>query len=321
MASLAAKDAINLLVGDLSTVLPGVVHLGTQLEVARQSTSIELAGFHSSLNGAARLALMTAIAESALRSQLLDIAEGAVDIRRFQPEFAHAGCIDENPPAGKQNRLAMGGGVSPLTVITKSAGAQNLFTNERIHQSRLADTRRADEGDGALIIDERRHRFHALLLQRGGDEHIDTDRDAGDVLQLGVQILCQIRFGKHHHRFGTAIPHQCEVALQATEIEILVQCHADEHHIDIRGNELPLLGGSSRLANNDAGARENLLNHTEVIVSSNHHPIADSGEGGDIFRVVEQFARDHSGSLATFSDNGVLTALLCDNAGKIEIWM
>ena len=87
----------------------------------------------------ARLGLVRAVEEAALRRELLDVRE-----RRFEPlvrdpelELAHPGRVDDEASSREKHELAVRGRVAAAAVGSKLSRLEQLLAGEAVHERRL----------------------------------------------------------------------------------------------------------------------------------------------------------------------------------------
>ena len=131
----------------------------------------------------------------------------------------------------------------PLVIRSDGAGGHAVASRQLVDQRGFSHAGGAQEGHRLAGDNVGQHR---LIVAAQGRDGQDLHAGSG-TLHLGdhaVHIRAQIRLGEHHHRRGAAVVGDGEVALQAAEVEVLVQRHADQHRVDIGGHHLLLFGAA-----------------------------------------------------------------------------
>ena len=110
-------------------------------------------------------------AQSAKRhsaGERLEILEGGLHARVGIPELelAHARCIEHEPALGKRHELAVRRRVPAAAVLADLAHGEQLRADERVHERRLADARRAEQRRRPSRRDVRAHRVDAVAVRR-----------------------------------------------------------------------------------------------------------------------------------------------------------
>src|SRR6218665_2061752 len=111
-----------------------------------------LLGERSLLQGgthrASRLAVVRAVPEAALLRQREEVRERLAEPLLFspQPEFAHAGPVDEQPAMRQHEQLPVRGGVAALVVLGPYLlGGQTRLTEQLVDEGGFAHARGAEQ--------------------------------------------------------------------------------------------------------------------------------------------------------------------------------
>src|SRR5690606_16660955 len=117
VAALSSLSRLNVLVklAGAPLALPALVHgphrmlrLAHELQIARVATRIETPLVDRSTDGAAVIAVMAAVAETAVKRERGHVVECAIDpvVRRADPQLAHAGRVDQPCASRHQHEVA-----------------------------------------------------------------------------------------------------------------------------------------------------------------------------------------------------------------------
>jgi hypothetical protein len=287
-----------LLLDQGSGVLPRLERreLVVQLHVAGQPLRRQAALRDGLLHGTARLVPMPAVREVAPGRQCLDVAEafatGLGDVPELQ--LAHAGCVDEEPAAARQrDQLPVARGVASSRVPGPHlAGAQAVFTEQRVDQRGLADTRGAEQRPGAARPEVRGHVLQSLAADRADCVHRCV---LGDSRRLGHrrgEIEGEVGLAQQHHRHCPALVREQEVAFQAARIVVAVEAHHHEDGIDVGRDDLLLGDLAGDLPREPAAARQHRLDGAGGLAGRqlHPHPVSDGRELAALRRPVLEAA-------------------------------
>ena len=190
---------------------------------------------------AAGLAVVGAVREPADRGQRLDVGERPLETGLGLPrgELAHARGVEDEAAGRQQVQLAAGRRVpAPGVVLPDVLHGRPGVAGERVEERRLADARRPDERDRRAGLDPLPDRVDAAAVDGRGRHDRHADRDLADLRHEAVEILGEVRLGQHDDRLGAALPGDREVALEAPQVEVLVERRDDEDDVDVRRHDL-----------------------------------------------------------------------------------
>jgi serine/threonine protein phosphatase PrpC len=128
----------------------------------------------------------------------------------------------------------MRGGVAPAVVARAYLGRLHpLLADEAIEEGRLAHPRGAQEGDGRAGREVWREGLEAFVAM--GADHVDGRRtgEGGDDGSALLGFGAEVGFVQDHHRLRAALVGEGEVAFDPPRIEVAVESHHDERHVDV----------------------------------------------------------------------------------------
>ena len=145
--------------------------------------------------------------------------------------------------------------------------------------------------------------------------HGDAEGDRLDLVDGRVDVVGEVGLGEDEHRLRAALPGEREVALEAPEVQVLVDRGDDEDDVDVGGEDLLLRRLPGGLARELRAAREDGLDRPALLVGArcDGDPVADGREVGGRRSVVEA-PGDVAAELAELGEDVVGAAMLHGNA-------
>ncbi len=199
--------------------------------------------------------------EPALPAQFLDLGEDLPDPGPGvpQPHAAQPGCVDQDPAARQGEEVARGGRVTALAVdVTRGPDIHDVLAEQRVGERRLTRAGLAEQ-HGRTAAHDCGEDVQPLAPRRADRQHGHAGGRGLHVLDEVRQrhrVRHQIRLGEHHDRLRTRLPgvarvvQQCLTArtghgerqepLDPPEVEFDRERHADDHVIDVGGQDLTL---------------------------------------------------------------------------------
>ena len=234
---------------------------------------------------------MLAVAELAQRFQLGDLGEGRVDpvdhVRDAQS--AHPRRVDQPAAAGQAVKRPARGGVPPARIILADVLRRPVPACQGVGQSGLADTGRADKGDGLPLAGPRRQfrgLGRVLGIQR---EHLQIAAKLLRLIDVGLRIVGLVGLGQQDHRCHLGIMRQREIPFQTGHVEIGVARGGDEQRVDIGGDQLAFAVHVVRPALQDRHAVQP-ADHARAVCRS-QYPVANGDLGSGHAGVEDQVAQ------------------------------
>ena len=244
------------------------------------------------------------------------------------PSSATQSCSSRMPgvsmierPARELDQLAADRRVTALAVIPDLLRRQELLSGERVDERRLADSRRAQEHGGQagreLLPD---HLEPRPRLARDRDDG-NASCDGLDLCHRRLGRCMEIRFRQHDHGPGAALPRQDQVALQASEAEILVHRRDEEGDVDIRCEHLLLGRLPGGLAGELGEARQDGRDCPGVVFrpGGDDDPVTDDRQVGVRLGLVHEAARQVAAKLAVHGEHVVGAAMLNGHASRDDL--
>src|SRR2546428_11473874 len=166
-----------------------MLELALKAAEAREARRIEGAGLHRSAHRASRLDRVPAIAEAALRRELVDLRECAaksvVGVPRLDP--AQAWRVDDQAASGKTNQLAAHRGMAAHPIAARLTCRETLDAEQRVDECGLPHARRSEQRRGLARREIRLELVPALAGERAGHEDGDSAlRQAERTLASGI---------------------------------------------------------------------------------------------------------------------------------------
>src|SRR2546428_13566060 len=124
-----------------------MLELALKAAEAREARRIEGAGLHRSAHRASRLDRVPAIAEAALRRELVDLRECAAKsvVGVPQLDLAQAWRVDDQAASGKTNQLAAHRGMTAHPIAARLTCRETLDAEQRVDEWGLPHARRPDQ--------------------------------------------------------------------------------------------------------------------------------------------------------------------------------
>ena len=223
---------------------------------------------------------MAAVVEPASRRERLDVGERLLEpfVGIPQPDRTQPGCIDEDCAGRKQHQLPRDGRVpAALIALPHRARREQLGTGQAIDQRRLPRTRRANERDRV----PRFHRRLETVEPRAGDRAHRVNGHVADGVahrfEPRLLVVDEIDLGHHHHRPGTGVVDDDELALEPAGPQRCIEGVHEEHAVDIGRDHLRALRDRgvapavARAAHERAPSRQ----QRRELTGTDHHPVAD----------------------------------------------
>ena len=149
--------------------------------------------------------------------------------------------------------------------------------HELVDQRGFSDAGGAEKRDRPARKDVGKDRVR-IAGKRRDRENFRPGCGGPHLRELVFRVLAQIRFGQDHHRLRAAVIRNGEIALQAAEVEILVERHAQKDRVDVCRDDLLLLCAAGSFPKKAAFARKQAAD--------------DCREAGDCLRFIAEFAGD-----------------------------
>ncbi len=263
---------------------------------------------------------MTAVAEPAIVRQRLDVVEGRPQplLGVDQPEFAHAGRVEDQRAAGQPHQFAVGGGVAPACVVlADSARGHPLGPGKRIDQRGFAGAGGADQHAGFAGPEMRSQFGHAVAGHGRDREHGGAERHGLCRRDHAVQFIAEVCLGQHDHRPRPALPGGGQITFEPPEIEVSVHRGDEKGHVDIRRHHLHGLHRVGRLAEERGPARQDGVDGGRAFnrARRNGDPVADDRMAA-FLGFVDKTSRELRTQFAVVGHEGIEAALLDDDASR-----
>ena len=167
---------------------------------------------------------------------------------------------------------------------------QQLLAEQRVHERRLPDPRRAEQGDRLSRLQVGADDVEPVSRQAGDRVHWHAERDRLDLEHLQLDILGEVGLRQHDHGLRTAFPRQRQIALQPAQVQILVQRAEQEDGVDVRCDDLLLRRRPGDLARERRPSRQHGLDRPGLLerAVSDGHPVADRREVAEAVGLVER---------------------------------
>lgn len=201
---------------------------------------------------------------------------------------------------------------SPV-VVAQTAGGLRFLAQQAVHQGGFSHAGGADKRHGSARGQVRQKGLYPVRPRRAGKQHIRTRRrllHGGDLFR---RVGAQIGFRQNDHRRGPAVPRGGQIPFQPPEVEIMVECHAQEQNIHIGCHRLLLPARSRRPCSSSRLFRgKYLMDHGLVPPSFQfrQHIIAHNGIIGRADGLVLHFPRYPGGLLPAVAHQPIQTLFL-----------
>ena len=127
-------------------------------------------------------------------------------------------------PEWRDHQLAHRGRVpAALVVGTDLVRCLALPAQERVDEGRLADARRAEQGDRLARLEQGRQRLDADAVAGADGAHGHARRDCRHLGDAAGNVRAQVGLVEHDDRLGAARPGQGQVALEPAQVEVVVE--------------------------------------------------------------------------------------------------
>ncbi len=158
----------------------------------------------------------------------------------------------------------------------------HLPAEEEVDQRRLADPAGAEEGERAVAGRVRRDRVEPRTGATAGEQHGHAERDLDELGACRGRVVDEVGLGQHHHRFGSGVERQHELAFEPALVGRRVEGVHEEHDVDVGGDRLGLEAGAleRRPAHERRMAVDDVLD--AFAVGRRHDPITDRDVGADV---------------------------------------
>ncbi len=234
-------------------------------------------------DGTPGLALVPAVAEATRRGDRVDVVERGLDadIRAGHLERADARRVDEHRAAGQGEQLAMGRRVAaPRVGCPDLAGRLALLAQQRVQQRRLADARRPEHDRRSPGAEERSEVADVVAGQRGQDDDRDAGRDGLDRHEPTLEVEGDVGLVQDDDRGHAARPGHRQVALEASQVEVVVETGDEERHVDVRREHLlvgKMTGVAAAPVGRAAHERRTARQHgrDDRGLAADRHPVPD----------------------------------------------
>ncbi len=222
---------------------------GVAAGLAQQLLEIAQAvGVDAGAHGAARLAAMRAVAKPALRRKRLHVFEARLQRRLvgIGTERAQARRVDDAGAARQEMERTRRRGVHAAAVVrAHRAGVLHRGADQGVGEGRLAGTGRAEQHQRATAASEMcANDAAAAGVGRVDDDRLDLRRDASAhaldprVAQLRIGGG-DVGFRQHHRRRDPACAGEREIALEAAQVEVVVEAHDQQGVVDVADQRVP----------------------------------------------------------------------------------
>ena len=187
---------------------------------------------------------MRAVGEAALRGELLDVLERLARARPTTPRAgarAVPGVSRTSPPPGSSTscRCVVVCRPSPsssrISRVASSSSPASVFTS--------VDLPTPDEPSSAIVrpgTEVRAHEVEPVAGQVRDRVHRQPKAIASTSSTRSSYVGREVGLREDDHGLGAALPGHRDVALEAAQVEVLVQRHEQEDRVDVRGEHLLL---------------------------------------------------------------------------------
>ena len=240
----------------------------------------QLAARDGTEHGAAGLALVLAVAETAALRERGDVREARLDAADVveQPELAQPGVSMSTPPPGSSMSCRAVVVCRPRSSLRNPPTACASRPSSAIRQRRLADARRADEPDGLARADvarAARRRLRPTLRSRA--RRARRSRRDSIASSSGARSASRSTLLSTIDGLGAAAPDGRHETLEPALVEVAVDGRHDEEHVDVDGDDLRLVERAGGAPQQRRAPLEHVLNRRAVRAVDDGDPIADDG--------------------------------------------
>ncbi len=291
--------------------------LGQQLSPTLDAAGIDRTGFNCRAHRAAGFALVLAIGEAAIQSNLGYISEHAVDtvFRVGKLEFAHPRRIDQ-PAAGWQPvqcpaRCRM---AAPPVVLSDALRCNVMAAGQRVDQRRFADPGRPRHRHRLPLLAPRQKAPHPCRVAAVDklDQQVRLQGFGRFGIALGVRR--GIGLGQYQHRCHGGLTGERQIAFQSRHIEVGIARRHDEQHVDIGGDQLHLPVAARRPALEQALPRKQVKGPVPAL--HHQHPIANRGPRIGLFAAHRE---GQNAALVSCASHLQPVAMYRQNAHRLEV--
>ena len=189
-------------------------------------------------DGAARLAVVAAVREAAVRSQRVDVGEavaGAI------PQAGHADAwrIDQERPAGQRRRLARRRGVAAAQIARRGASLVFWRCSPRRALTSV-DLQVPDAPSRTAVVpghEQRAHDVQALAGERADGEGVGPAESARELPAVFPAVVGQVGLGQHER--GGPPPEAASAAKRSAGAPSDRQRLGHQRQVDVRGGPSP----------------------------------------------------------------------------------
>ena len=216
------------------------LQLALQLRVALPALPRQRAVGERLADRAAGLLIVGAVGEAAAPRDLLDVAEGLLEVGVPELQLAHPGRVEDDAAAGQQDQLAVGRRVpARLVVLAHLLRREQLLADERVDDRRLADAGRAEQHGRAVALEPVAQLVDPLAgLRRDGLDRARAERHRLDLGEVRRDVVDEVGLRQQHDGLRAALPRHREVALEPAHVEVERQRLHEERDVDVRREDL-----------------------------------------------------------------------------------
>ena len=202
---------------------------------------------------------------------------------------------------------------SRISWVASSSSPANVFTS--------VDLPTPDEPSSAIVrpgVEVRPNELEAFAGDARDRVHGDAERDRLDLEHAQLPVGAEVGLRQHDHRLGAALPRHRDVALEAAEVEVLVQGHDEEDGVDVRREHLLLGRVEGDLARELRPPGEDVLDRRGSLVGpgGDRDPVADGRQVAGAARLVREPAGRVGAQLAELGEEDVGAAVLRGDARR-----
>jgi hypothetical protein len=254
--------------------------LGLELEVGVPAERVERAGIQRRQDGAAGLLVVAAVVELAGAEEGLDVGEGPADALGHVGELdlAQSRGVEQDGACGGEEHLPRRGGVAAAAVLADLLCGLHLPAEDAVHQSGLAGARGAQERHRGGRLEVLRQDVHAVALLGADDVDGEVAGDEAGLGEAGSGVGAEVRLIKEDDAPRPALADHGQVALEAAEVEVVVQTADDEDDVHVGDEDLDAVALAGLLAGHDGPAGEDALDDALGGLEVHGHPVPDGGE-------------------------------------------
>lgn len=184
---------------------------------------------------------MPAVREPARLCELRDVVESVGEATFADPEvhLAHAGVVDDDAAARKEDELASRGRVSPCAVCSDLSGCEaRVVADQCIDEGGLPDARWTEQHASDALGEHSAHAIEPEPRPRRNDADGNLSTDVVELGCDGGRVVLEIRLRQHHDRARATLDGECEVAFEEPAVELLAERLDHEHDVDVRSDHL-----------------------------------------------------------------------------------